>query len=136
MKSPTDSVGNIYVVGTMSDAFGTLAKGDLIYQATKGGLGDAFLSRWSADGKLTWLTFYGGPDYDRGRDVKTDRLGNIYIGGKTVGALSFPNAIVSSSDMPKIASPDTSDNDGYIAKFNPNGGLIWGTFFGGQAMMT
>jgi hypothetical protein len=114
-----DKSGNIYVVGTMSGGFNGLAKGTQIHQSVPGGSGDAHLSRWTSEGKMSWLTFLGGPEYERGRDVKTDLMGNIYIVGKTSAALSYPNAMVSSSDMVKTSSPIVSDQDGYVANSIP-----------------
>jgi hypothetical protein len=113
-----DSFGNVYIVGTMSEEYTGEAKGSQVYQTIPGGQSDAFLSQWTQDGKMNWLTYYGGPENERGRDVKTDRDGNVYIVGKTMAASIFPNSMVSSSNMIKASSSAGSDNDGYLAKFN------------------
>jgi hypothetical protein len=133
MSLPLITGDTFYVVGTMTEAFESLAKGD-VFQTIKGGSGDAFLSQWNSTGTLNWLTFYGGGEYERGRDVKTDLLGNIYFCGKTTASTNtnYPNAMVSSASVIKPAATiATPDLDGFVAKFNDLGQRIWGTYFGG-----
>ena len=71
-----------------------------------------------------WGTYFGGTSSDVVRDMAIDASGNIYITGETQSSSG-------------IATAGTFDNtingglDGFVAKFSPNGILLWGTYFGG-----
>ncbi|MHC4179653.1 MAG: SBBP repeat-containing protein, partial [Planctomycetota bacterium] len=85
----TDRDGNVYVVGgTASRDFPTTpgaydrsfhAGGKQIGPA---GLCDAFVMKFSPEGKLTWSTLLGGPNYDRAYAVEVDRKGDVYVAGR------------------------------------------------------
>src|SRR5262249_44871903 len=47
---------------------------------------DAFVSRFEADGALSYSTYLGGPGGDEGRGIAVDDLGNAYITGHTGSA--------------------------------------------------
>lgn len=72
----------------------------------------------------SWGTYFGGATNDIMMDVATDASGNVFIAGYTT----------SSSN---IATAGAFDNtyggagDGFVAKFNSNGVLQWGTYIGG-----
>jgi hypothetical protein len=76
------------------------------------------------DPVLVFSTYLGGfAGDDRGYGVATDNLGNGYVVG-----------LASSMDFPTrnpIQSTFAGDNDVFVTKFNPSGGLIYSTFLGG-----
>lgn len=87
----------------------------------------------SDDYELSFATFHGGTDWEHTRDVVIDAEGNIYVAGGTA-----------SPDMPVTPGAyDTTFNtggnqmgghgpsDGYIAKYTPDGQLVWATYLGG-----
>lgn len=88
---------------------------------------DSFIVKFNSDGVRQWGTFYGDnffvPDYCNDGFVSDD--GSIYITGTTLStnAISTPN----SYQQNKNAS-----QDGFITKFNTNGQLEWGTYYGGN----
>lgn len=60
------------------------------YQTTYGGLGDAFVSKLSADGSpLVYSTLLGGSAADAGRSEAVDSDGAAYVTGFTISS-AFP----------------------------------------------
>src|SRR5207245_7604855 len=54
------------------------------FQATIGGLFDAFVTKLSADGSaLVYSTFLGGRDDDDGAGIVVDARGNAFVTGNT-----------------------------------------------------
>ena len=104
------------------------------YQTTYGGgsrvLGDAFLSKFTTSGSLSWSTYLGGSNGDRGNGVTTDGSGNVYVTG---GAESgFPTT--SGAYQPSNAGGD----DAFLRKFNftttPNAGFTADSGCAGNAL--
>jgi hypothetical protein len=113
--------GSYYLVGyTGSADFPTKDA----FNNTNGGLGDAFLTRFAANGSLLWSTFLGGNGTDRAYDVAAAVDCSCYVVGETF-----------SSNFPTPFAFDNSYNDGYdtfVTRFNTNGSLLWGTYLGGS----
>jgi len=94
------------------------------YNSTKGRYGDAFVSRFAANGSLLWSTFLGGNDTDRAFDVAAAVDCSCYVTGETY-SINFPTP----------NAYDNSNNDGwdaFVVRFATNGSLLWGTFLGGS----
>ncbi len=121
--------GFAYVVGqTQStdfptrNAFDTSANGDW----------DSFVFKLNPDGKsLGYSTYFGGSARDceetgDGREctIAVDGAGFAYVTGFTY-----------SSDFPLYGAFDTTleDYDAYVAKFSPNGSLIYSSYLGGSS---
>lgn len=86
-----------------------------------------------ANYQLTFATYHGGSDWEHTRDVVVDAEGFLYVAGGTA-----------SDDLPVTPGAfDTSFNTGgnqigqhgqsdvYVAKYTPDGQLVWGTYLGG-----
>jgi hypothetical protein len=118
----TDGAGNAYVTGlTGSTNFPVLNA----YQSIYGGQVDAFLSKFSSAGALSYSSFLGGNNSDAGGAITLDYLGNIYIGGETISN-NFPvvNAI-----QPTMGGFE----DAFVTKFNVGGqSLGYSTYLGGS----
>jgi hypothetical protein len=119
-----DEAGNAYVTGwTESSDFPTTA-GAL--DTSLDGYYDAFVTKVNAAGTgLTYATFLGGSNYDRGWGIAVDGAGSAYVTGDT-----------NSSNFPTTAGAfDTSYNgntDAFVVKVNAAGtGLAYATFLGG-----
>ncbi len=94
------------------------------YNSTKGGLGDAFVSRLDANGLLLWSTFLGGNSNDRAYDVAAVVDCSCYVIGETY-----------STNFPTPNAFDNSNNDGwdaFVSRFAANGSLLWGSYLGGS----
>lgn len=126
---PSHDIGNsvaasgnaVYVTGSTKSATGIAYQG---MQNTLNGTDDAFLLKTDTTGNLLWATYYGGEGIEESMGVYADNAGNIYITGQTT---SYTN----------IATPGTfhqnfigGQYDIFIAKFDPAGNRLWGTYFG------
>ncbi|MFX0092740.1 MAG: SBBP repeat-containing protein, partial [Candidatus Hodarchaeota archaeon] len=117
-----DNHGNIILVGdTRSSLFPTLNA----YDSTFNGSSDAFIAKFDAAGVMLWSTFFGGTNGEEGCKIVVDRQNNIYVSGTTT-----------SQDFPLLDSYYSSYNGAeevFVAKFSPDGLLLWSTFLGGTS---
>jgi hypothetical protein len=100
------------------------------FQSVSGGGFDMFLARTDQNGQLFWSTYMGGNNtelsasLDAGDALAIDISGNIIIGGGTMST-NFPVQTAFQPTMVGIS-------DGFFAKFNPFGELLWSTYYGGS----
>lgn len=122
-----DAAGNAYITGyTRSEDFCTVFGNVPGYQPVYGGETDAFVAKIHADGSgLAYCTFLGGSDWDVGRAIAVDRLGNAYVVGGTWSD-DFPVT-------PGAVQPILADQrDAFLAKLDAAGSaLLYATFLGG-----
>lgn len=72
--------------------------------------GDAFLTKYDTDGNLAWAKLFGTGVSHGASDVTTDVLGNIMVIGSTRGL---------------FADQRPGERDAYLAKYDPDGQLVW-----------
>jgi hypothetical protein len=86
---------------------------------------DAFIAKFNSLGQLIWATCYGGTSTEDIHAITHDYENNVIITGMT-----------NSSDLAISTNAIQTINNGffdiYIAKFSPNGNLMWSTYFGGS----
>jgi hypothetical protein len=68
------------------------------------------VAKYSPEGTLLWTKQLGTSDYDSSLGVATDSQGNVFISGETSGALAGSNK---------------GDKDAWVAKYSPEGTLLW-----------
>jgi hypothetical protein len=105
-----DGDGNIYVVGTSYDTWGTPINAHI-------GLNDVFVAKLNSSGVLQWHTFLGSPWDDGGAAVAVDGSGNVYVAGDGF-------------DWGTPINPYTDSRDAFVVKLNSSGVLQWNTFLG------
>ena len=89
--------------------------------------GDAFVTKMAADGSsLVYSTLLGGTCATYANGVAIDAKGNAWIVGSTVSP-DFP--VTSDALQPKTGA---GYYDGFLARFNPAGGLDYSTYLGGS----
>ncbi len=110
-----DSSGNSYVCGTSEGTWGTPLR-----PYTSGT--DTFVAKLDSEGTLLWNTFLGGSSTDLGRAIAVDSSGNVYISGSSDATWGSP------------LNPFSSFSEGFLAKLDTNGNLLWNTFFGGTGV--
>ena len=67
-----DDQGNVYITGgTKSSDFPTTSG------ATFQGVMDVFVTKFDPNGKLTWSTLIGGPEYDRAYAIEVNKQGYV-----------------------------------------------------------
>src|ERR1017187_2852075 len=89
--------------------------------------GDAFVTRIAAGGNaLIYSTLLGGSCATNGTSVAVDASGNAWVAGSTESP-DFP--VTADALQPKFGG---GTYDGYLARFNPSGGLDYATYVGGS----
>ncbi len=117
-----DAAGSAYVVGlTDSTDFPTVHA----YQAASAGAPDAFVTKFSPDGRtMVYSTYLGGSDEDQAMGVAVDSAGSAYVTGFTF-----------STDFPvknPFKAANAGGDDAFVTKFAPDGGsLDYSTYVGG-----
>lgn len=118
------TLGNeLFLVGVSYSDSGIATAGT--YQDTLNGDADAFLVKFDSQGNRIWGTYYGGTGFDQSGAVVSDFAGNAYWAGFTesFSGLESPGA---------YQTANNGWHDAYLAKFDANGQLLYGTFFGGS----
>ena len=122
---------NDFILGGVTDTSYTLATTTAHQPSHGGGSSDCFIVKMDVNGQRYWATYFGGEGAEQRSDefqlnVICDPSDNIYMVGNT------------KSDT-GIATNGTAQTtrgggfDGFIAKFNKNGVLQWGSYYGGTA---
>ncbi|MGK7915749.1 MAG: SBBP repeat-containing protein, partial [Prochloraceae cyanobacterium] len=101
----TDSNGNVYLSGGTNGAI----------EGGNAGLNDAWVAKYDPEGNLLWTKQIGTVGNDSAEAVTTDLEGNVYISGLTNGTIGEVNA---------------GDSDAWVAKYDPDGNLLWTEQFG------
>jgi hypothetical protein len=106
-----DVIGNVYVTGFSNATWGSPIQ-------TFGGVNDAFAAKLDSSGNLIWSTFLGGGPDDSGTGIAVDGSGSVYIAGYSSGTWGSPIRAFSGI------------YDGFVAKLDSTGTLVWNTFLG------
>ncbi|MCE7736056.1 MAG: hypothetical protein GPJ54_14335 [Candidatus Heimdallarchaeota archaeon] len=81
----------------------------------------------SNDVNLVYSTFLGGSEFDDGYSTTSDLEGNIYVAGMTT-SLDFP--VLSGFDKSNLRG---GVRTAFVAKFSPDGDLLFTSLLGGQS---
>jgi len=87
-----------------------------------GGNGEAFAVKLDPNGNLSWNTFLGGNALDFGFALGADAGGNVFVAGRSDVAWGSP-----------VRAFGGGTGDGFVAKLDASGKLIWNAFLGGSA---
>ncbi len=119
-----DGAGNVYIAGTAISTTSVSTTGSF-QPVYGGGVGDAFIARFSKTGVRQWGTYYGGSGNEAAYSLAGNALGNIYL----IGSTTSTSGIASTG-----AYQDTLGGiqDAFIVKFDTSGTRIWATYFGGE----
>ena len=122
-----DPTGSVYVTGyTYSRDFPTTPGAFDPYGGipANASWADAFVAKFNPLGSLEFSTFLAGSSADFGFSIAVDSDGNAYITGVTVS----PDFPVTSGALQR----DFRGQDAFVAKFDPQGQLVFSTFLGGS----
>jgi hypothetical protein len=112
-----DGSGNVYVAGLSSSTWGSPVR------AHSNGI-DAFVAKLDSSGALTWNTFLGGDGWEEGYGIAVDGSGNVYVTGESYATWGSP------------VRAYAGNLDGFAAKLDSTGSLVWNTFLGGSGSDT
>ncbi|MBS1771219.1 MAG: SBBP repeat-containing protein [Bacteroidetes bacterium] len=126
----TDTFANLYLCGNTNVT--TNIATTFSYQSSpQGGINDCFIVKFDNTGARQWGTFYGGSALEQINAAKCDKEGNIIVTGYTNSVSGMSGGTGPQYfNTNTTGSPGTSYTDVFIGKFTPNGGMIWGTYFG------
>ncbi|NBV21542.1 MAG: hypothetical protein EBS05_06410 [Proteobacteria bacterium] len=113
-----DAKGYVFLTGEFA---GTSQFGD--HTLTSAGELDFFVAKCDPNGKFLWARSAGGSGIDRGYGVATDAAGNCFV----TGHFQSTNAMFSG-----VAVPNSGDYDIFVAKYDPDGKLLWVRTAGGK----
>ena len=99
-----------------------------MHQEIKNGL-DAFVFKFNPNGQRIWGTYYGGINIEEANDIAIDEFNNTYITGKTN---SNGNIAYGYSYQMNFNNSNIYSHDGFLAKFNDQGNIVFGTYYGGD----
>ena len=120
----TDSLANVYIAGT-TESLHSMASQDAYQSTFAGGQYDAFLVKFNQHGLRHWSTYYGGSGDDEALGVSAHTYDYVYM----VGYTTSPDSIGTDSAFQTTAQ---GGRDGFVAKFNRLGHLVWDTYLGGE----
>jgi len=123
----TDALGNVYMTGYTTLNTSTIIATIGSYQATFGGLGDAFLVKFNSSGVRLWSSYYGGANADNGTSLAVDGSGNVYMSGITSSTAGIASAAAHQTVM-----GNSSSDDAFLVKFDGAGLRQWATYYGGS----
>ena len=72
-----------------------------------------------------WVKQFGSAQIDYAKELVTDASGNVYVAGTTHGAIDAPAQLVPNTNQ--------GGTDAFVAKFDPQGELLWVVQFGSGA---
>jgi uncharacterized repeat protein (TIGR01451 family) len=119
-----DGIGNVYVTGFFRDT-ADFDPSSNVNNLISSSSWDLYLAKYSSDGSLIWVNRLGGSGNDYPGSLKFDADGNIFMTG-----------VINECDLdpgPGVAMVTGSANM-LLAKYAPDGSLIWGKSIGGTSL--
>lgn len=121
-----DANGNAYITGETSSSMFN----DTNIMGYVGGK-DIFVAKLKPNGKgIDYFTFIGGAQDDYGRGIKVDASGNTYITGVMGSSFVPPGGVTGYV----TADPSAGNDEAFVARLNPTGGLQYFTYLGGNTL--
>lgn len=126
-----DKQNNFVITGSTSSTTNISTPGS--YKSNSNGGDYVFLAKFNSSGARIWGTYFGGGGLygDNANDIDIDNNDNIYVVGNTTSrtGISINNNFQTSLNLVQY---NNSSNDGFLAKFNSSGFVIWSTYIGGE----
>jgi hypothetical protein len=116
-----DASGNAYIAGdTQSTDFPLLTP----VQAVFGGKTDAFVTKLTSAGAISFSTYLGGTNDEHAGGIAADGSGNVYIAGGTLST-NFPLGA-------PLQATNAGSQDAFVAKISTSpAALVYSTYLGG-----
>ena len=118
--------GNIYIAGTWRNDLSAFFSGNS-YPSTDFsityGQEDGLVVKYDQNGTILWAFKIGGTGEDEASAITLDSSGNIYLTGYINEGTNYFSGTSSSTPDSTITNP--SGLDFFVAKYNPDGTLLW-----------
>lgn len=123
VDAAVDAAGNLWLTGmTASMQFPiTEDAADPVRSA----IDDGYVVKLAPDGTLAYATYFGGNGLNCPGGIAVDDAGVVYLAG-TTGSADFP--ITGGAHQAQAAG---GGGDGFLAKLDPDGRLLYASYFGG-----
>ena len=112
-----DPAGHVTIVGSFDKTISFGQTGEL----TSLGEADAFVARFTTEGKLEWARSYGAERVDAAAGVAADGAGNAIVSGWFQNTVDFGKGTATSKERNK---------DVFVLKLDPKGATVWSQTFG------
>lgn len=122
-----DSLGSPVVTGNFQGTV-DFDPGIGALELTSAGGDDAFVTKYSSLGDLSWAVALGGPGNEDGLTIATDNDGYTYVGGFFHDGADFDPGPSS------YALTSVGGGDAYVCRLSPQGALDWAVGMGSAAV--
>lgn len=119
-KVTTDKLGRPIIAGN-TKSLTKIASTGAFQTVYGGGPSDLFVAKFKTNGNLDWASYFGGDGKDLGYGAVADKYNNVILYGKAAS-----EGLATTGQMNIFGSGEC-----VLAKFTPNGTLIWSTYKGG-----
>ncbi len=116
-----DGNGNVYVTGRFESDSLILGSDTLL----RAGQDDIFVVKYDPNGNVLWARRAGGTDRDGSTGIATDGNGNAYVVGW------FWSTSIAFGSITLTNAGGTIPVDLFVAKYDPNGNVLWARRAGG-----
>lgn len=121
-RTATDSSGHLLVAGHLAES--TQDDHSIVFDTIEvTGSNDGFVAKYRPTGQVEWVQVINGQLTNGIYGLATDSSGNVLVAGFFYGTIELANTSLTAQ----------GDRDILMAKFRPDGSLLWAKQFGGQA---
>ncbi|MBX7116589.1 MAG: hypothetical protein K1X64_19845 [Myxococcaceae bacterium] len=120
----TDAFGNV-IVGGVFQYTADFGNGQSLQSAGKD---DGFIAKYDSSGTLLWSKRFGAAGTDGVNNVAVDAQGNVWLAGYFQGTINLGDG--------NITGQGLQGGDGVLAKYDPNGMLLFSRKVGGAGADT
>lgn len=117
-----DGDGNIFVGGRIFDLANVDVTPPTVYFLNPNDYHAGFVAKYDENMDIIWARLLHGPEYQSVWDMAVDDTGNLYVTGSYKGSITFEN---NGTPYPTVGQADI-----FLAKYDPNGQLLWSHVFG------
>ena len=110
-----DAASSIYISGRFNGSADLNPSAGVSNFISNAGSGDAFITKVSSSHTYQWAAAFGGTAADAGGPLAIDASGNIFFCGSFAGTAALGTFQLTSH----------GGSDGFLAKLNPFGNVIW-----------
>jgi len=123
-----DAAGNALLSGVFFDSatFGAGEANETTLPQVGGG--DVVIAKYAPNGTLLWARSAGGGFYETGNGIAVDAAGNSLVTGEFAGSATF-----GAGEANETTLTATEWSDIFIARYAPDGTLLWARSAGGSA---
>jgi sugar lactone lactonase YvrE len=123
-----DTTGNSYITGGgATNAVIQINGGgnsSIFRVLSSAGAGSTFITKYSSNGTVEWLSQINGTEADLGFSISADSSGNVYVTGQA-GVGAVVTAFNSNGTAFGTTLPSSGNTDAFVVKYDTNGFVQW-----------